>query len=159
MYVSNISLHPAVPSDFETLARIEGVAFQDADFSLLAFGPRTEAFILKRAEGLANLREPGKTNKFTKAVITGDDGEEEIVGWAQWTTIIAKDMEAKEMKSAEEEEKEYSWAASPRYFIDSFVRGDEIMLRACEGKDHTSEYWRLAYFCRPFGYNLNAEGR
>lgn len=136
MTASAISLQTPVPSDFETLARIEAAAFQGEEFTLVAIGPSSEAGIAERAQSLLNASRPGVTRKYVKAVRTGEDGREEIVGWAQWWRGVDKALSVKEK---EEKEKAYSQMACPRLCVDALVRGDEHMERACGEKEYLSK--------------------
>jgi hypothetical protein len=92
---------------------------------------------------------PGEIDKFVKAVRIGVDGWEEIVGFAQWQTVLVGEggtgMYSKEVeKKAEEEgedneEKKVSTVVNGKLCDDLFIPGDASMGKACEGRDYHSK--------------------
>ncbi|TAQ89382.1 hypothetical protein B7494_g2266 [Chlorociboria aeruginascens] len=136
-------LKPALLADFPTLARLEADAFRDEEFSMVAFGPEgnSEENLAIRAVAMARQpTEPGKTMRFMKAVIE-KEGKEEIVGFAGWGKVIGRE---KTEEGGGKEKKQYSWGigANVKLCEDVFLKADEDMERAIEGKDYM-KCWSL----------------
>jgi hypothetical protein len=143
MASSSITIQPALRSDFETLARIEEAAFAGNEFGLVAFGPPSEVGLSRRAGSLDESKVPGEAVKIDKAVITGPDGKEEIMGWASWCRFTACDAAAVEKVEDQDKEKQFAGMACPRLCVDSLLRWEELMKESCGGKDYLSEFFWL----------------
>lgn len=150
MSTSKIVLRPVELSDYKRLAFLESNAFGNDEFLEVAFGParhREEDRVLEaRGKEMAKPKnDPGEVEKFVKAVLIGSDGEEEIVGFAHWQTVLvseggvgvyAKEEENKVEKEKEDEKNEFANVANGKLCDDLFIPGDASMAKACEGRDY-----------------------
>ena len=88
-----ITILPASPSDYYSLALLEGTVFSPEEFSQVAFGPQqlSHGNLCSREKKLASQpREKGSRNVVMKAVIT--EGEKErIVGCSGWTFALGRE--------------------------------------------------------------------
>jgi len=91
---------------------------------------------------------PGETDQFIKAVRIGVNGEEEIVGFAQWQTVLVGEsgtgMYANETEKRTNEEEEANEENVPtvvngKLCDDLFIPGDASMTKACGGRDYHSK--------------------
>ncbi|PQE04702.1 hypothetical protein CJF30_00004477 [Rutstroemia sp. NJR-2017a BBW] len=142
-----ITLHPAPPSSFPTLAHIEHLAFEHHVFSDVAFGRigrGTAEALATRAAQMEGLEK----GRFVVAVAE-EEGEGKIVGFAAWSEGEGKKKEEEgkvegekqvEGEKGEEdgEEKGISWkeriksaGGNLKLYEDVFVRGDEVMFGKC----------------------------
>jgi predicted GNAT family N-acyltransferase len=140
MASSNITVLPAQPSDFLTLARVEAAACANSNLSLVAFGPASQEGHSHRAGSLAKPRVPGEVVKIVKALMAGVDGKEKIVGWAGWSKFTAGEAVATEKGEEEDEEKHFAGTACPRLCVDVLVRGQDFMKESCGEKDYVGEF-------------------
>jgi len=158
----------ALPTDYQTLSEIECRVFYDEAFSAVAWGPQRDSLraITARANQFAApSKNPHERRFLTKAVL-GD----EIVGFAEWKFVTEREADERvrleelakekenvggevkvEEKKTEEQifkEKEEAWGvgANFKFCEDVFLKGDEIMLASCEGKDFCSEFAFSLFF-------------
>ncbi|GFF59828.1 puromycin N-acetyltransferase [Aspergillus udagawae] len=103
MLPTNISLHPAVPADALTLAKLHNAAFANEDLLETMYGPLTQEDP-PFATDLEKMIRDDPHSQVTKAI---DDESGQIVGWSLWN--IYRDAEA-HAKSDEEARKR---AATP----------------------------------------------
>ena len=144
MTLSKVSVLPAVPSDFLTIAKLESVAFAKDEIFDLLFGLRrfSDEAIAQRAKSLAQPPKHGEVFRHVKAVTTLPNGTEEIVGFATWSFCTGRGGSEEEKSLLGTRE---SWAEpsgpipSTRFYQDVYVRGYESMARAAEGHDYASK--------------------
>lgn len=146
-----IRLVPALPSDFHTLARVEAAVFGETEVGAVGFGPdrNGDAAMDQRAAVLGAPPKLGETVRNMKLVRVGPTGNEEIVGYAGWTICVGrtgseeekKRLGTKEAWAVQEDpsEERFGPGADVKLCTDLFVRADEHMARATEGKDYASE--------------------
>jgi len=140
----SITIEPALPTDLFTIASLENLTFWDEPFSALAFGPHrgSEANLSLRAKDLASHpKRKGETFRVMKAV----DERGEIVGAAVYFFLMGRDRGGEELLQEEKEESKVEdqgegWGdgANVRFCEDTLVKGDEFMLKSCEGGDSAS---------------------
>jgi hypothetical protein len=123
-----ITILPASPSDYYSLALLEGTVFSPEEFSQVAFGPQqlSHGNLCSREKKLASHpREKGSRNVVMKAVI--NEGEKErIVGCSGWTFALGREgnggaeevgeKEAEEIKDGTGKgEEEGGWGTGAKY--------------------------------------------
>ncbi|PQE30253.1 hypothetical protein CJF32_00010157 [Rutstroemia sp. NJR-2017a WRK4] len=137
-----ITLHPATPSSFPTLAHIEHLAFEHDVFGDVAFGRIGRG----TAEALATRAAQMEGLEKGRFVVAEEEGGK-IVGFAAWSEGEGKKEEEKgekegvkkgEGEEVKEEEKGTSWkeriksaGGNLKLYEDVFVRGDEVMFGKC----------------------------
>jgi hypothetical protein len=119
-----ITILPASPSDFYSLALLEATVFSPEEFSQVAFGPQqlSHGNLCSRAKKLASQpKESGSINVVMKAVM--NEGEKEkIVGCSGWTFALGREgntgsEELGEMvaKDGEGKDEEGGWGDGAKY--------------------------------------------
>ncbi|KAF7169062.1 hypothetical protein CNMCM5623_001894 [Aspergillus felis] len=91
MLATNISLHPAVPTDALTLAKLHNAAFADDDLLVTMYGPLTQddpPF----ANDLEKIIRDDPHAQIIKAI---DDESGEVVGWSLWNFYPDAEAHAK----------------------------------------------------------------
>jgi len=86
-----------------------------------------------------------------KAVAVGEDGKEEIVGFAAWQTVVVKEggvgiygagkgevLGVVDEKREEVKTEDVKTVVNEKLCDDLFIPGDQFMARACEGRDYHS---------------------
>lgn len=146
-----INLVPVLPGDYPAIARLESAVFGETDVGAVGFGPNrnTDAAMDLRAALLASAPKLGETVRNLKLVRLGPTGDQEIVGFAGWVICEGRTGSEEEKRRLGTRE---AWAvqedpgAEPfdpetdaQFITDLFVRADEHMARATEGKDYASE--------------------
>lgn len=146
-----IKLVPVLPGDFHTLARLESAVFGETEVGAVGFGPdrNGDATMDQRAAVIGAPPKLGETVRNMKLVRVGPTGNEEIVGYAGWTICVGrtgseeekKRLGTKEAWAVQEDrgEDRFGLDADVKFCTDLFVRADEHMARATEGKDYASE--------------------
>lgn len=112
---------------------------------------------------------PGEIDQFIKAVRIGANGEQEIVGFAQWQTVLVGEggigmyANENEKKTNEEEEANEEMkvptVVNGKLCDDLFIPGDASMAKACRGGDyHSKRYGNCINFeqksCRDIWTNI-----
>jgi len=157
-----ITLAPALPADFLTIANLEASAFAKDDFTAVAFGPlrSSNEAMEDRAAGLAAKPKAGERVRNVKAVMALE-GREEIEGFANWYFCVGRTGSEEERvrlgvkagwKKGNEGEETYEkkdvggeeknpWGpgANISFCEDVLGKGDVYMARATEGWDYASE--------------------
>ena len=146
-----IKLVPVLPGDFPALARLESAVFGETDVGAVGFGPdrNSDAALDQRAIILGAPPKLGETVRNMKLVRVGPEGDQEIVGYAGWVICVGRTGSEEEKGKLGTKE---AWAvqeapgpepfgpgADVKFCVDVFVRADEHMARATEGKDYASE--------------------
>ncbi|KAM3075069.1 hypothetical protein ACMFMG_007472 [Clarireedia jacksonii] len=124
-----VTLRPATPADFPTLALLEHLAFEHDAFSDVAFGRDrgSPEALAKRAQQLGELT----AGRYVKAVID-EEGVEKIVGFAGWSEGVGKGKSGEpEGNGNAEKEKIRLAGGNVELYEYTFAKGDEYMFGAC----------------------------
>jgi hypothetical protein len=147
MEASKINLCSVVFTDFDLLARIESAAFDKEEFYKVAFGPqrKSDEAMAFRARQMAKIpTTPGVTARYVKAVMKGEDGQEEVVGFAGWGEYLIQEGALEDQKgdSKVDEKNQNPWGpgANARLCEDVFLPADKHMLEATGRRDYASEF-------------------
>ncbi|KAL5354479.1 hypothetical protein ACLOAV_000568 [Pseudogymnoascus australis] len=143
-----INLVPVLAGDYPALARLESAVFGETDVGAVAFGPNrnTDAAMDLRAALFGSAPKLGETVRNLKLVRLGPTGDQEIVGFAGWVICEGRTGSEEEKRrlgtreawAVEDDpgEEPFGPGADVRFCSDLFVRADEHMARATEGKDY-----------------------
>lgn len=151
MALTEITLAPALPSDYLTIATLQSAAFAHEEFGKVAFGPNqmTDAARDAGAKRLSQAAKPGEAKHYVKAVVTLPDGTEDVVGFAGWTICVGRggsEEEKQQLGTKEgwiQEEKEKGEEniddnenGNAKLREHAFGKGEMIMARSTQGKDY-----------------------
>lgn len=155
-----VKLAPALPTDLYAIGALECLTFYDSPFSAVAFGPTRDSVenLTLGAQGRAKPPSGrGQTNRIVKAVVLDESGEEEIVGAAVWTLLVSRRDGGDEFLGGKQEDAEkddrnpggWGIGANVQFCAEIFGKGDESMLRSCEGNDYASKSYSFQIHSHP----------
>jgi hypothetical protein len=140
MLPTNVSLHPAVPADALTLAKLHNAAFANEDLLETMYGPLTQEDP-PFATDLEKMISDDPHSQVTKAI---DDESGQIVGWSLWN--IYRDAEA-HAKADEEARKRAATPPAtslcPQVYLDYQALKARMRAKWIGGRPAASELFSL----------------